>query len=125
MPARAPLFMILVPALAMAGTTTVSIVYKTVTVDGQTYHRYGLEGEGPAWFQQDGVSGLRFDAASGEFDVTYVNRLADPSVIHQHGLTPPHHLDGVPFISTNPLAPNQTLHSQFPLQSASHQRSNV
>ena len=105
-------------------TTKVSIVNKTLTVDGKDYKRFSLTGEGPAWFTQDGVSGLRFHANDG-FDVTYVNQLAEDTVIHQHGLTPPHALDGVPFISTKPLAPGESLHSKFPLQSPTHQRNNV
>jgi len=105
-------------------TTKVSIVKKTVSVLGKDYNRFGLRGDGPAWFTQDGVSGLRFNANDG-FDVTYINELDEDTVIHQHGLTPPHALDGVPFMSTKPLLPNGTLHSKFPLQSPTHERSNV
>merc|ERR1711904_660090 len=105
-------------------TTAVNIAKTTITVDGKRYNRLGFTGDGPAWFKQDGVSGLRFNASDG-FDVTYVNQLSEDTVIHQHGLTPPHALDGVPYISTKPLKPNSTLHSKFPLQSATHERSNV
>merc|ERR1712178_355005 len=110
--------------LCTAAPTTVNIVDTTVTVNGTVYKRFGFSGKGPNWFTQNRISGLRFDASKGEdFDVIYVNQINEDTVVHQHGLTPPHYLDGVPYMSTKPLAPNQTLHSKFALEN--NERSNV
>ena len=40
------------------------------------------------------VAGLRFTVGS-DFAVQYINELPEPTLIHAHGLTPPHGLDGV------------------------------
>ena len=40
------------------------------------------------------VAGLRFTVGS-DFAVQYINELPEPTLIHTHGLTPPHGLDGV------------------------------
>jgi len=121
---RALLCLPLLLSVCLAAPTVVNIVDSTVTVNGTVYKRFGLSGKGPKWFTQNGISGLRFDTTNGDdFDVMYVNQINEDTVIHQHGLTPPFHLDGVPYMSTKPLAPNETLHSKFSLENK--ERSNV
>lgn len=73
-----------------------------------------MEGEGPAWVEfPGGVFGLRF-SQDQPFDVTYVNELEEPTLIHAHGMTgvatPPYTLDGVPYVDAEPIAPGERVH---------------
>ena len=54
-------------------------------------------------------------AAPGRFYVRLTNKLADHTLIHWHGLTPPPHLDGVPELSQAALKPDQSFLYDFPL----------
>lgn len=54
-------------------------------------------------------------AAPGRFYVRLTNKLADHTLIHWHGLTPPPHLDGVPELSQAALKPGQSFLYDFPL----------
>ena len=62
-------------------------------------------------YVDDGVvafdnAGLRF-VVGEEFKVEYINELPEPTLIHAHGLTPPHGLDGVPFVDAPPIEPGR------------------
>lgn len=77
---------------------------RTTGVDG----RWIIEGEGPSWVRFDGgVEGLRFKVGQ-DFAVQYINELPEPTLVHAHGMTPPHGLDGVPFIDAPPINPGRT-----------------
>jgi len=47
------------------------------------------------------------------FQVTLTNRLFEPTLMHFHGLVPPNNLDGIPYISANPIQPNHTVFYDF------------
>eukprot|EP00397_Hematodinium_sp_SG-2012_P022322 GEMP01023117.1.p1 GENE.GEMP01023117.1~~GEMP01023117.1.p1 ORF type:complete len:582 (+),score=89.75 GEMP01023117.1:629-2374(+) len=49
------------------------------------------------------------------FQVTLINQLDEPTLMHWHGLTPPNYLDGVPWISSLPIQPNETVFYDFSL----------
>ncbi len=49
------------------------------------------------------------------FRVRVENRLSEPSLIHWHGLTPPWRQDGVPGISSPPIAAGESADYDFPL----------
>ncbi|MGA2637257.1 multicopper oxidase domain-containing protein [Methylocella sp.] len=59
---------------------------------------------------------LGVDTEVGEaFRVRVENHLSEPSLIHWHGLTPPWRQDGVPNISSPPIAPGEAADFDFPL----------
>lgn len=65
----------------------------------------------------DGRQGLT--TTTGEdFAVRLHNRLAEPTLVHWHGLTPPWRQDGVPGLSQDPLAPGQSYDYRFPVTPA-------
>jgi FtsP/CotA-like multicopper oxidase with cupredoxin domain len=64
--------------------------------------------------QDSGVQGFEPQTSSG-FNVEVVNQLKVPTSIHWHGLVLPALMDGVPFVSQEPIPPNGKFHYQFPL----------
>jgi FtsP/CotA-like multicopper oxidase with cupredoxin domain len=76
---------------------------------------FGKPGNVIAIEQEDGAMGLHLKEADG-FNVEVVNQLKEPTSIHWHGLILPALMDGVPFVSQNPIPPGGTYHYQFPLK---------
>jgi FtsP/CotA-like multicopper oxidase with cupredoxin domain len=64
--------------------------------------------------QDNGTQGLFPQRAEG-FNVEVVNQLKVPTSIHWHGLVLPALMDGVPFLSQEPIAPNGKMAYKFPL----------
>jgi FtsP/CotA-like multicopper oxidase with cupredoxin domain len=64
--------------------------------------------------QEDGTQGL-YPQKSGGFNVEVVNQLKVPTSLHWHGLILPALMDGVPFVSQEPIPPNGTMAYKFPL----------
>ncbi len=83
-------------ALASEGRQLV-IANRTIEVNGKSATVYGLTGP-------DGKPGLTLDVGS-MFDVVLDNRLAEDTMIHWHGLTPPDTYDGVPGLPKPLLRP--------------------
>ncbi len=77
----------LTPALA-SGSRVLTVDSRSLEVNGRAAKVYGLTGP-------DSKPGLAFSAGD-QFDVLLDNRLAEETMIHWHGLTPPNTLDGVP-----------------------------
>ena len=50
------------------------------------------------------------------FHVEVVNQLSVPTSIHGHGLILPNLMDGVPFVTQNPIAPGDSFRYDFPLK---------
>src|SRR5262245_50484603 len=65
--------------------------------------------------QADGTKGYFPEKADG-FHVEVVNQLKVPTSIHWHGLILPNLMDGVPFVTQNPVAPGKSFHYDFPLK---------
>jgi FtsP/CotA-like multicopper oxidase with cupredoxin domain len=65
--------------------------------------------------QDSGVQGFELQTSSG-FDVEVINQLNVPTCIHWHGLVLPALMDGVPFVTQEPIPPNGKFHYQFPLK---------
>ncbi len=65
--------------------------------------------------QDSGVQGFEPQTSSG-FNVEVVNQLKEPTSIHWHGLVLPALMDGVPFVSQEPIPPNRKFNYQFPLK---------
>jgi FtsP/CotA-like multicopper oxidase with cupredoxin domain len=84
------------PLLA-ASPRQLRVITRTLQVHGKPATVFGIE-------QPDGTRGLVLDAGE-RFLVELENRIAEPTLIHWHGLTPPWQQDGVPHISQPPLEP--------------------
>ena len=65
--------------------------------------------------QADGTQGYFPEKADG-FHVEVVNQLKVPTSIHWHGLVLPNLMDGVPFVTQNPIAPGESFRYDFPLK---------
>lgn len=96
---------------ARADTTArrLKIESRTLEINGKAAKVFGLVGPG-------GQQGLSFDAG-GPFDVSLENVLAEPTLIHWHGLTPPWNQDGVPDNPAALVAPGETRAYSFPVGS--------
>ena len=64
--------------------------------------------------QSDGTQGLT-TAVGQHFRARVENRLDVPTLIHWHGLAPPWQRDGVPEVSSPPIAPGASADYDFPL----------
>lgn len=65
--------------------------------------------------QEDGAAGYSPDQKDG-FQVEVVNQLDVPTSIHWHGLILPALMDGVPFVTQDPIPPGGTFKYDFPLK---------
>src|SRR5215469_4037437 len=65
--------------------------------------------------QADGTQGYSPEKADG-FHVEVVNQLKVPTSIHWHGLILPNLMDGVPFVTQDPIAPGKSFRYDFPLK---------
>ena len=65
--------------------------------------------------QADGTQGYSPEKADG-FHVEVVNQLKVPTSIHWHGLVLPNPMDGVPFVTQNPIPPGKSFRYDFPLK---------
>ena len=65
--------------------------------------------------QEDGTQGYSPEQSEG-FHVEVVNRLQVPTSIHWHGLVLPNLMDGVPFVTQNPIPPGGSFRYNFPLK---------
>src|SRR5215813_6572919 len=65
--------------------------------------------------QADGTNGYFPEKADG-FHVEVVNQLKVPTCLHWHGLILPNLMDGVPFVTQNPIAPGKSFRYDFPLK---------
>src|SRR5262245_20485811 len=65
--------------------------------------------------QADGTQGYSPEKGDG-FHVEVVNQLKVPTSIHWHGLILPNLMDGVPFVTQDPIAPGKSFRYDFPLK---------
>jgi FtsP/CotA-like multicopper oxidase with cupredoxin domain len=65
--------------------------------------------------QADGTGGYSPEQSDG-FHVEVVNQLKVPTSIHWHGLVLPNLMDGVPFVTQNPIQPGGSFRYDFPLK---------
>lgn len=84
-----------------------SVTTRTLEVHGRAATVYGIT-------RPDGGHGLAATAGDA-FSVRLTNGLAEPTLIHWHGLTPPWRQDGVPGVSQAPLPPGTGFDYGFPL----------
>lgn len=65
--------------------------------------------------QTDGTHGYSPEKADG-FHVEVLNQLKVPTSIHWHGLVLPNLMDGVPFVTQDPIPPGKSFRYDFPLK---------
>jgi len=65
--------------------------------------------------QADGTQGYSPEKADG-FHVEVVNQLKEPTSLHWHGLVLPNLMDGVPFVTQDPIPPGKSFRYDFPLK---------
>ena len=65
--------------------------------------------------QESGAQGFNPQTSQG-FDVEVVNQLKEPTSIHWHGILLPTLMDGVPYVSQEPIPPNGKMAYRFPLK---------
>ena len=92
---------------AAAAPTILRLARRTIEVNGKAASVYGIR-------QPDGTFGLLTEVGK-RFRVRVENAIAEPSLIHWHGLTPPWRQDGVPGISGPPIPPGGSADYDFPL----------
>jgi len=80
---------------------------RTIEVNGKAVKAYAL-------LNASGAPGLSFTVGDA-FKVRLNNRLAEPTLIHWHGLKPPSAQDGVPGLSQDPIAAGASYDYDFPL----------
>jgi len=63
------------------------------------------------------IPGPTLEFNEGEYAVIYVkNEMDEESSVHWHGLLLPNFYDGVPYLTTPPIEPGQTLKYEFPIK---------
>ena len=78
-------------------------------------HVQGRTGKVAALTQSNGEQGYSPEKAKG-FHVQVVNQLSVPTSIHWHGLILPNLMDGVPFVTQDPIPPGGSRRCDFPLK---------
>src|ERR1700681_3433480 len=95
-------------AAVAADTISLDAVTRTIEVKGKAVKAYALR-------NASGDPGLSFTVGD-VFRVRLNNRLAEPTLIHWHGLKPPSAQDGVPELSQEPIAAGTSYDYDFPLK---------
>jgi FtsP/CotA-like multicopper oxidase with cupredoxin domain len=83
------------PARAGTDMTRIAVGTRQIEVGGRVATVFALT-------RPDGAHGLVTEAGS-DFAVRLENTLAEPTLVHWHGLTPPWRQDGVPGVSQDPV----------------------
>ncbi len=95
------------PSAAGTHMARLAVTTRQIDISGRAATVFGIT-------RPDGGHGLTADAGS-DFAVMLENGLAEPTLVHWHGLTPPWRQDGVPGVSQDPLAPGAVHDYAFPL----------
>ena len=91
-----------------AETKTLDATMRTIEVNGKAAKVYAL-------LNASGGVGLDFKVGDA-FKIRLNNRLAEPTLVHWHGLTPPSAQDGVPVLSQAPIPAGASFDYDFPLK---------
>jgi FtsP/CotA-like multicopper oxidase with cupredoxin domain len=92
---------------ATTAATVLKAVKRTLDVNGRASSVYGL-------VRENGAPGLVLEPGQN-FNVALTNQLADPTLVHWHGLTPPWPADGVPDKPAPMLKAGETRTYAFPV----------
>jgi FtsP/CotA-like multicopper oxidase with cupredoxin domain len=95
------------PRAQAEAVTILRVQRRVIEVNGKSASRLSIS-------QRDGRQGM-MTMAGQQFRTRVENQLDVPTLIHWHGLTPPWQQDGVPGISSPPIAPGASADYDFPL----------
>ncbi len=95
-------------AVLASETIGLDATTRTIEVNGKAAKAYAL-------LNASGAAGLSFTVGDA-FKVRLTNRLAEPTLVHWHGLKPPSAQDGVPGLSQEPIAAGASYDYDFPLK---------
>ncbi len=106
-------YAIVTPAFAQ-NTDNLPIHEYRLTIDQQTVNLGGHDVTGMT--VNGSIPGPTLRFTEGEYAVIYVeNKMDVETSVHWHGLLVPNFYDGVPYLTTPPIKPGQTLKYEFPL----------
>jgi FtsP/CotA-like multicopper oxidase with cupredoxin domain len=95
-------------ATPVAGSPTMLMaVTRNLEINGKSAKVFGLVRNG-------GAPGISLDPGR-DFNVALTNSLAEPTLVHWHGLTPPWPMDGVPDTPAPLMKPGETRTYAFPV----------
>ena len=95
------------PRAQAEAVTILRVQRRVIEVNGKSTSRLSIS-------QPDGRQGM-MTTAGQQFRTRVENQLDVPTLIHWHGLTPPRQQNGVPGISSPPIAPGASADYDFPL----------
>jgi FtsP/CotA-like multicopper oxidase with cupredoxin domain len=93
--------------IADSGATPLKAVKRNLDIKGKPASVFGL-------VRDNGAPGIALDAGH-DFNVALTNELAQPTLIHWHGMTPPWPLDGVPDTPAPLMKPGETRVYKYPV----------
>lgn len=99
--------------LTEAAATVLNIEQIMISVQGKEYERLAFRGDGPQWKAENGQGYVRVEKGD-VLDLTYVNNLKGPAIIHAHGQQPPLVQDGVPDVSRPPIPAGEQFSINYP-----------
>ena len=112
-------YFLLFTALALAISSSVSAQTNTVvyrlTIDQETVNKAGKDVIGMT--VNGNIPGPTLRFTEGDYAVIYVeNKMDVETSVHWHGLLLPNFYDGVPYLSTPPIRPGETLKYEYPIK---------
>jgi FtsP/CotA-like multicopper oxidase with cupredoxin domain len=96
----------LIPGARADNAQTLTVTSRMLDVKGKPAKVYGI-------INRNGGHGLNW-VVTDEFAVNLRNDIAEETLVHWHGLTPPITMDGVPMLSGPTLQPGETRNYRFP-----------
>ena len=116
----------LVPTVCLLGVSNLISTQAAQAEDGENSPVHLYVREIPLKIFQKEVKTIAIEQADGTkafeplssrgFNVEVVNQLTEPTSIHWHGVLLPPLMDGVPFVSQEPIPPGGRFVYKFPLQ---------
>jgi FtsP/CotA-like multicopper oxidase with cupredoxin domain len=117
-------------AAMLPGRTDAAASYHLVARPGRAHLVGDRYPETAVWSYNGTVPGPQIRLRQGEHvQITVENRLAEETTVHWHGLRVPNAMDGVPYLTQQPIAPGKTFVYTFEVPDAGtywyhpHQRS--
>ncbi|MBD0777320.1 multicopper oxidase domain-containing protein [Maribacter sp. ANRC-HE7] len=87
----------------------------TLTIKEEMVNKAGKEVKGMT--VNGTIPGPTLEFTEGEYAVIYVkNEMSEETSVHWHGLILPNFYDGVPYLTTPPIAPGTTFKYEFPIK---------
>ena len=104
-----------IPLLGRTGATQPADGFRVITLMPGEAHLRGRDRPAtPIWGYDGTVPGTTLRILRGdEVKVRFVNRLAQPTAVHWHGIRIDNRMDGVPHLTQDPIAPGGSFDYRF------------